>query len=99
MAISDSEKIDRILKACVLEVQVWASDDFKYAMARSDIVEERSGEDSAELIFVMRRRPRNLESLTNRIAKLTTQYHRRYKIVLRPVFQWEEDFLCFAYSL
>ena len=57
MGIADSEKLDRILKAYVLEVQSWASDDFKYAMARGNIIEEKSGKDRAELIFVMRRKP------------------------------------------
>lgn len=96
MAITDSEKIDRILKAYVLEVQAWASEDFKYAMARSNMLEEiaggnRAGEDSTELIFVMRRKPRNFDSLTNRITKLTARYCRKYKIALQPAFQWEEE--------
>lgn len=91
MAISDSEKIDRILKACVLEVQACASDDFKYAMARSNILEEKSGDDSAELIFVMRRKPRDFDFLTSRITKLTARYRRKYNIVLQPAFQWEEE--------
>ncbi len=106
MAISDSEKIDRILKAYVLEVQAWARDDFKYAMARSNMSGERAAEkkteekkarrdrtweDSAELIFVMRRKPCNFDFLANRITKLTARYRRKYKIALQPAFQWEEE--------
>lgn len=91
MSISDSEKLDRILKAYVLEVQAWAGDEFKYAMARSYILEEKSGEDSAELVFVMRRKPRDFESLTKKIAKLTNKYRRKYRIALQPSFQWEEE--------
>lgn len=91
MMISDSEKIDRILKAYVLEVQAWASDDFKYAMARSNMLEKRARDDCAELIFVMRRKPRDFDSLTNRITKLTARYRRKYKIALQPAFQWEEE--------
>lgn len=94
MAISDSEKLDRILRACVLEVQACASDDFKYAMARSDMIEERSGEDSAELIFVMHRKPRDFDSLANRITKLTARYRKKYKIALQSAFQWEEEDHC-----
>lgn len=48
MAISDSEKIDRILKAYVQEVQAWARDDFKYAMARSNMSGERVVEKKTE---------------------------------------------------
>lgn len=91
MAISDSEKLDRILKAYVLEVQSWASEDFKYAMARSNILEEKSEDDSAELIFVMHRKPRDFTALSNRITKLTARYSRKYKIVLQPAFRWEEE--------
>ncbi len=94
MAISDSEKLDRILKAYVLEVQSWANEEFKYAMARSSIIEEMSGEDSAELIFVMRKKPQDFAFLSNRITKLTARYSRKYKIALRPAFRWEEEDCC-----
>lgn len=90
MAISDSERLDRILKAYVLEVQSWASDDFKYAMARSDVLEDRSGKESAELIFVMSRKPRDFVCLSNRITKLTVRYSRKYKMTLQPVFRWAD---------
>ncbi len=99
MAISDSEKLDRILKAYVLEVQLWASEDFKYAMARSNILEEKSEEDSAELIFVMRRKPRDFTVLSNRITKLTARYSRKYKIALQPAFRWEEEDCCDAVKM
>ena len=99
MGIADSEKLDRILKAYVLEVQSWASDDFKYAMARSNIIEEKSEEGSAELIFVMRRKPQDFVFLSNRITKLTARYRRKYKILLQPAFQWEEEGCCEAVEI
>ncbi len=99
MGISDREKLDRILKAYVLEIQSWASDDFKYAMARSDIIEEKFGEDSAELIFVMRRKPQDFVFLSKRITKLTARYRRKYKIILQPAFQWEEEDCCEAVEI
>lgn len=99
MSIADSEKLDRILKAYVLEVQSWANDDFRYAMARSNIIEERSMDDSAELIFVMRRKPQDFAFLSNRITKLTASYRRKYKIALRPAFQWEDEGCCEAVEI
>lgn len=99
MSIADSEKLDRILKAYVLEVQSWANDDFQYAMARSNIIEERSMDDSAELIFVMRRKPQDFAFLSNRITKLTASYRRKYKIALRPAFRWEDEGCCEAVEI
>lgn len=99
MAISDSEKLDRILKAYVLEVQSWASEEFKYAMAWSNFIGEMFKEDSAELIFVMRKKPRDFACLSNRITKLTARYSRRYKITLQPAFRWEEEDCCEAVEI
>lgn len=96
MAITDSEKLDRILKAYVQEVQSWENDNFQYAMARSDVSEERAQEErtqenSAELLFVMRKRPRDFDFLLKRITKLTAKYSRKYKIALQTAFRWEDE--------
>lgn len=99
MGICDSEKLDRILRAYVSEVQSWANEDFRYAMARSNMIEEKFGEDSAELVFVMRRKPQDFVFLSTKITKLTARYRRKYKIALRPAFQWEEEGCCEAIEI
>lgn len=99
MGISDSAKLDRILKAYVLEIQSWANEDFKYAMARSDMIEEKSGTDRAELLFVMRRKPQDFVILSSRITKLTARYRQKYNIALLPAFQWEDEGCCEAVEI
>ena len=111
MAFEDREKLDRVLNELVLEVQSWARENFKYAMARSNIVgeisgevifakeepikkgqeENKSGEDVAELVFVMGKKPGNFALFSNRITKLVARYRRKYNIIFQLVFQWEEE--------
>lgn len=115
MAFEDREKLDQVLNELVLEVQLWARGNFKYAMARSNIAGEISGKvisaiegpikekkeenpeekkcggDVAELIFVMGKKPEDFPFLLNKITKLTDRYRKKYKIIVRPVFRWEEE--------
>lgn len=46
MAVSQSEKLDQILKAYTLEVQTWLHDNFKYAAARSCVLIQQTIQNS-----------------------------------------------------
>lgn len=94
MAVSQSEKLDQILKAYILEVRTWLHDNFKYAAARSCILEEASFEVRAELMIVMYKKPQDIGFLMKKISKLTTKYNKQYKIAIQPVLQWENEEAC-----
>ena len=99
MAVSQSEKLDHILKAYILDVQSWLHDNFKYAAARSCILEETSFEVRAELKIVMYKKPQDIEFLIQKINKLTTKYNKKYKIAIQPVLQWESEEACCSQHL
>ena len=91
MAVSQSEKLDQILKAYTLEVQTWLHDNFKYAAARSCVLEKASFGGRAELMIVFYKKPQDIGFLMKKITKLTTKYNKQYKIAIQPVLQWENE--------
>lgn len=70
MAVSQSEKLDQILKAYTLEVQTWLHDNFKYAAARSCVLEKASFGVRAELMIVMYKKPQDIGFLMKKLLNL-----------------------------
>lgn len=91
MSIVDRKRLDRILNSYILELEKIAASNFKYAEAKSRVIDEKWVESEVTMIIVLHGRQQDMAFLTQKIVKLTAKHNKRTGVIIKPVLQWEDD--------
>lgn len=91
MSVIDRERLDRILNSYILELEKIAGSNFKYAEAKSRVIDEKWVKDEVTMIIVLHERQQDMAFLTRKITKLTEKYNKRTGVIIYPILQWADD--------
>ena len=87
----DLEKLDRIMKSYISELQKLMGNNFKYAEAQSCVINGKWADNKITTVIVMHKKQHDMAFLTKKIAGVTAKYNKRTGVNIQPVLQWADD--------